>query len=45
MNPIFHISEFPYPISKENLKYKIDNIFNEKNKIIILVIIVVMMEV
>ena len=32
ITPIFHISDFPYPISKENLKYKIDNIFNENNK-------------
>lgn len=32
MKPVFHISDFPYLISKENLKYKIDNIFKENNK-------------
>lgn len=31
-NPIFHLSDFPYLITKENLKYKIDNIFKENNK-------------
>lgn len=32
INPTFHISDFPYPISKENLKCKIDTIFIENNK-------------
>ena len=32
INPIFHLCDFPYLITKENLKYKIDNIFKENNK-------------
>ena len=32
MNPVFHLCDYPYAISKENLKYKIDEIFLENNK-------------